>query len=242
MPFISTASVALSEINQCSVSMTDLTVLCPPPPCTSSGNRGRTMQCSPNRVLNQCLVLTQSVRYCPVPTLQRCESDPIRNTVPLARPVPPMASASAWTISWRLLSSTLTILAHSFPSVSGRHAGKAWSVPIMATRLPFADFHTAWPPDGQVSHFRVCGSKEKLLHNLSLRLCSMWHCSVLPSPLANEKDLLVSMDPWSGLSCRRLDAALLAALTVLYVPPRLRGAVLVPTVSAVNTFPSVSIT
>ena len=98
------------------------------------------MQCSPNQVCSQCRLLTQSVKYCAVPTLIRCDSDPIKKTVPVASVLPPTASASAWTISWRLPSSTLTILRHFLPSVSGRHAGKAWSMPASAIGPPLAAF------------------------------------------------------------------------------------------------------
>ena len=48
-----------------------------------------------------------------------------------------------------------------------------WFMPASAIGPPLAAFSAACPPEGQVPHLLLCGSKEKHVHTLSLRLCSM---------------------------------------------------------------------
>ena len=124
MPFIKTASVSPSDMNQCSTSISALTMLLPSHPFERIGMSGMTTMCSPNLVLSQLLLRTQSVMYCADPTSARCEMDPSATTVPVPSLLVPTASARAWMTSCRLPSSTLTTRMHSSVSEAGAQAGK----------------------------------------------------------------------------------------------------------------------
>ena len=138
--------------------------------------------------------------------------------LPCILPVP-TESDSAWVISCKLPSSTLTTLIHYPPSITGRQAGKHWSDPTSTTGPSPTDFSAECPGGTQTTHFFVLGSKDKDTVVLACRLLPTLHNRMRSSSLLKAEVLTVSVLYGVGFRCLSLDAATLAAYTVLYSDP-----------------------